>query len=477
MRTETTFHPESRPFKSGVCRFLKFGAASLASAALDLTAFTLLLRAFPETAGGIFATTAIARVLSGICNFSINRGWVFRQSGNTKRQVLSYTLLFFAQMLASAQLVWALSALSVSTTVVKAGVDAALFLISYQIQNRWIFRNTAGKKGGTVFIILQRLAKPWRWAGIYAILLTAAFTLALLDAFVIPKAQIAVVEPPAASDIQMESPSQAETPSQTDQIGSESAFLGEEISAALPMEPVITATSYEDENIRIQIETVREHDTTYYVADVQVSDAAYLRTALAQNTFGRNIKDTTSEMASAHNAIFAVNGDYYGFRDKGYVLRNGILYRETVSDSDALLIDYHGNLSVIDQASATGDILQNAWQIFSFGPALVENGAVVVDESSEVSKSKSSNPRTAIGQISELHYIFIVSDGRTGESAGLSLLQLAQVFKERGAVLAYNLDGGGSSTMYFNGEVVNNPTNGRSEKEREVSDIVYIGYE
>jgi len=125
----------------------------------------------------------------------------------------------------------------------------------------------------------------------------------------------------------------------------------------------------------------------------------------------------------------------------------------------------------------TGDALHSAWQVFSFGPALMEDGIVVVDENTEVSKSKSSNPRTAIGQISELHYIFIVSDGRTGESSGLSLLQLAQELKERGATVAYNLDGGGSSTMYFNGEVVNNPTNGRSEKEREVSDIVYIGYE
>ena len=45
------------------------------------------------------------------------------------------------------------------------------------------------------------------------------------------------------------------------------------------------------------------------------------------------------------------------------------------------------------------------------------------------------------------------------------------------ATTAYNLDGGGSSTMYFNGEVINKPTtNGRSIKERSVSDIVYIGY-
>lgn len=87
-----------------------------------------------------------------------------------------------------------------------------------------------------------------------------------------------------------------------------------------------------------------------------------------------------------------------------------------------------------------------------------------------------SNPRTAIGQIDDLHYIMIVADGRTSESEGLSLYELAKVMQDYHCQTAYNLDGGGSSTMYFNGEIVNNPTNGRSHGERSVSDIVYIGY-
>ena len=88
-----------------------------------------------------------------------------------------------------------------------------------------------------------------------------------------------------------------------------------------------------------------------------------------------------------------------------------------------------------------------------------------------------SNPRTAIGQIDELHYVFVVSDGRTSASDGLSLYELASFMSELGVRTAYNLDGGGSSTMVFNGRVVNNPTtNGRSISERSVSDIVYIGY-
>ena len=89
----------------------------------------------------------------------------------------------------------------------------------------------------------------------------------------------------------------------------------------------------------------------------------------------------------------------------------------------------------------------------------------------------SSNPRTAIGIVDELHYLFVVSDGRTNASEGLSLRELAEFMQSLGADIAYNLDGGGSSTMVFNGKVINNPTtNGKSIKERSVSDIVYIGY-
>ena len=138
-----------------------------------------------------------------------------------------------------------------------------------------------------------------------------------------------------------------------------------------------------------------------------------------------------------------------------------------------------GNFAIINEEDVTAEELlaDGAQQILSFGPALVEDSSVAVSEGDEVGKAKASNPRTAIGIVDDLHYVFVVSDGRTEESAGLSLLQLAGFMKELGAVTAYNLDGGGSSTMYFNGEVINNPTtSGRSIKERSVSDIVYIGY-
>ena len=142
-----------------------------------------------------------------------------------------------------------------------------------------------------------------------------------------------------------------------------------------------------------------------------------------------------------------------------------------------LCIYADGTLKVIspDEYTAEELVSQGVWQAFSFGPELVEDGQIAVTQNQEVGKAMASNPRTAIGMISPNHYVFVVSDGRTSESEGLSLYQLAQFMQGLGITTAYNLDGGGSSTMYFNGEVINNPTTTGNIKERGVSDIVYIG--
>ena len=84
-----------------------------------------------------------------------------------------------------------------------------------------------------------------------------------------------------------------------------------------------------------------------------------------------------------------------------------------------------------------------------------------------------NQPRTAVGVIDPNHLVFVVVDGRSpGYSRGVTLPDLAQILKGLGATTGYNLDGGGSSTMYFNGALVNNPLGRGSE--RGTSDILYI---
>ena len=237
--------------------------------------------------------------------------------------------------------------------------------------------------------------------------------------------------------------------------------------------------SYSDEHMQVTLVQYVRYDTVIYAADVQLTGAEYLKAAFAQDTYGKNITQETSEMAADHNAVLAVNGDYYGTQESGYVIRNGVIYRDSAKKStDVLCVYVDGTMEIVDGESVTAQELLDSgvWQAFSFGPGLLSDGEITVSETEEVGKAKASNPRTAVGMISPLHYVFVVSDGRTDESEGLSLYQLAEFMQSLNVTTAYNLDGGGSSTMVFEGTVVNNPAGGKSaNRERSVSDIVYIG--
>ena len=244
----------------------------------------------------------------------------------------------------------------------------------------------------------------------------------------------------------------------------------------------VTDSSYKDENVSINLSETTVNKTQVYVADVTVTSSEFLKTAFAQNSFGTNVTAKTSVTAADNDAILAVNGDYYGANSSGYVIRNGVVYRDTVrenSNNGDLAIYKDGSFKIIyeDQISAEQLVKDGVINLLAFGPALVENGEIAVGKNQEVGQAMASNPRTAIGIIDENHYIIVVSDGRTSESEGLSLYQLAEIMKSHGVKTAYNLEGGGSSTLYFNGQVINKPTTGGNKiSERAVSDIVYIGY-
>jgi exopolysaccharide biosynthesis protein len=233
----------------------------------------------------------------------------------------------------------------------------------------------------------------------------------------------------------------------------------------------------------LQIDVIRRHETQVYVAILTTTDHRLVKAAFGLDTFGKNFKEKTSVIANRKNAIFAINGDYYGFRDIGFVVRNGLVYRITPrpADSDsAVVLNDQGIMSTFEERDTNLQALNdlNPWQAWSFGPVLINQSTLTVNPSTKVPYELDSNPRTAIGQIRDDQYIFVCSDGRTSESAGLSVYELASVFIEYGARFAYNLDGGGSATMWFNGRLINKPTNsGSTISERSISDIIYIGYD
>ena len=299
---------------------------------------------------------------------------------------------------------------------------------------------------------MKILKKSYVYASLFGLLLTASFSYSMLKTFVLSES-ITTVKANTTSSSTSTSATNVNT----------------------------SDTSYSDDNISITLTEKTVSNTQVYIADITVSSAEYLKTALAQNTYGTNVTAKTSVTAANNNAILAINGDYYGANSTGYVIRNGVVYRDTVREDSSngdLAIYKDGSFKIIyeDEISAEQLVKDGVVNLLAFGPSLVENGEIVVNTNSEVGQSMASNPRTAIGIIDENHYIIVVSDGRTSESQGLSLYELAEVMKSYGVKTAYNLDGGGSSTLYFNGQVINKPTTNGNISERAVSDIVYIGY-
>jgi exopolysaccharide biosynthesis protein len=101
---------------------------------------------------------------------------------------------------------------------------------------------------------------------------------------------------------------------------------------------------------------------------------------------------------------------------------------------------------------------ENVKHIISGGPYLVRNGQIYVDISAQkLSSIGGRNPRSAIGYTSDNDLILIAVDGREGSSIGMTLGELAYLMRSLGCVNAINLDGGGSTVMYVNGQIVNNP--------------------
>ncbi len=233
-----------------------------------------------------------------------------------------------------------------------------------------------------------------------------------------------------------------------------------------------TDNSYKSANVSVTIDTVAKDGVTYYVADIYLADIKYFKTAFAQGTFGSGIAEPTKDIAVSSNAILAVNGDYCG-ANAGPVVRNGVLYRDEEYESDVLVMNNDGSMQTyspedfdIEAIKASG-----AYQVWTFGPMLLSDGQPMEEFNSSVNPR---NPRTAVGYYEPGHYCFVVVDGRQpGYSDGYSTKEMSQLMYSLGCKVAYNMDGGQSSEMAFNGEFYNKPFEGG----RGTSDAICIADE
>lgn len=245
------------------------------------------------------------------------------------------------------------------------------------------------------------------------------------------------------------------------------------------------STTYDSETLQIQIDQwhyeYKNHDLRFFIVNLHLANPAQMQTAFAGEAYSKRNVEAPSDIAARHGAVLAINGDYYNYKDDyGMIIRNGTLYRSASSTRDHLLVYADGTfkgLPAADYVKGAGEqyVADGVVQSFAFGPLLVMDGqATTMPEKYIVStKDHIREPRTAIGMVNPNHYVIIVADGRRNgwSEKGMTLQELQQVFIEQGCQIAYNLDGGGSTSLVVNGERLNRSSGSR---ERDVSDIVYF---
>ena len=251
-------------------------------------------------------------------------------------------------------------------------------------------------------------------------------------------------------------------------------------------EPIVTEDSYRSSDTAIFLSTVSDkskaispYNLVYHIADIYVKDVTSLKSAFAKGEWKYRYTASVSEIAENNNAVLAISGDYIRFRDTGICLRNGELYREKADRTRDIGVIYRdGTMKTFVANEVPPEVLSdpNVWQILGFGPELLdENGKAKTRFNTKVA---GINPRALIGYYGPGHFCFILVEGRQYDkkkekySAGLTMKELSLLCETLGLRQAFNLDGGATACMYFNGEVVNHNKN----YPRAVSDIFYLPF-
>jgi len=245
-------------------------------------------------------------------------------------------------------------------------------------------------------------------------------------------------------------------------------------------EIIHTEDTYLSQNLSIKLTSQRIETCDVYVADVYIRSLDQLQRHFAGDPWNKRA-DSIRKLAPESGAILALTGDNSRLISAGIVYGNGSLLRQSKNTKRDLCVLYKtGEMKVLRSGTFEHeDVIAQAeeiWHSFLFGPALLdENGKAMTEFSSTV---KAANPRSAFGYYEPGHYVLVQVDGRGTKSAleekristGMTLTQLSALMESLGCKVAYNLDGGQSSMIWWNDQVLSTPYRGG----RSLGDIIAI---
>ena len=244
-------------------------------------------------------------------------------------------------------------------------------------------------------------------------------------------------------------------------------------------EVIQTENSYQSANVNVTVEKVEQPGLVYYIADVYVSDLKYFGSAFANGEGTGNYNSSLAlidVIADRVHAIAAIGGDHYYGRPEGIVVRNGTLYRET-RNQDVCVLYTDGRMETLTNDELDFEALKEAglWQVWSFGPGLLDDEGHALsfaDRQPNVLSVNPRNPRCAIGYYEPGHYCLVEIEGRRAGayvgSEGMTLSEMAVFFEELGCKSAYNLDGGRSAVMSWMDKRIS------VNYGRTISDIIFV---
>lgn len=215
-------------------------------------------------------------------------------------------------------------------------------------------------------------------------------------------------------------------------------------------------------------------------SEVGIAHSSQLRRYFANDTYASSKRLATRIMAKKVKAVVAINADFYAYRDTGIIVYQGKLYRNNPEGLETCYIDANGDFIVTEELES-GFMSDSELQSYidennirfsiSFGPVLVRDGVAIEEyPKSTMGAPDGLNPRAAIGQLGELHYLLCTGDGAFTYMKGTTILHVAQIMANKNCIVAYNLDGGQTTSLIFNGETFNHLAYG----ERQQSDIIYF---